>query len=102
MVEEVASLERQREAWLLQRPTLESPTEIYERLFGDLQADLFFLEHSESFSELQRQAWGVLEAEMNAYWPKIAAGIDEREVLNDPKWQIVRDAACHFLASFKE
>jgi len=101
VAKETASREFQKEAWLSGRPSTSSPGEIYNELFDDYNFDLFFQTYSNAFSPEQLTAWTGFKDELERYLPKIQRLLGEREVFEDPDWQVVRDAAASFVAAFE-
>ncbi len=71
LVDEISSREKQQKAWLLGKPTAESPIEMYE-LLDDWSADEIFDNfYAASFSLPQRSAWKVFRENMERFWPKV-------------------------------
>jgi hypothetical protein len=98
---EVSSREFQEEAWLSGRPSPSSPTELYNQLFDDFTFDLFFETYSKDFSPDQTRAWMEFKQGLEKFAKKFPDFPNERVVIDDPDWQLVREAASRFITAFE-
>ena len=99
---ETASREFQQEAWLSGRPSTSSPTEVYNLLFDAYTFDLFYETYSAGFTSEQSTAWREFKNQLEGYGNKYDEFPNERVVFDDPDWQLVRNAAAHFVAVFEQ
>jgi hypothetical protein len=99
---ETASRHFQQEAWLSGRPSTSSPTEIYNELFDDYSFDEFFKAHAERMTAQQKTAWLTFKDKLEKYLPKLQRGLNEREVFEDPDWELVRESAARFVEAFEQ
>jgi hypothetical protein len=97
----VASRDFQETTWLGGGgPEISSPTEMYNELFDDYTFDLFHETYSEGFTSEQSAAWDTFKTSMEKYGEEMPDNPDPRRVLDDPAWQVVREAAVQFVAAF--
>ena len=83
------------------RPCIWDPGELYCMLFDDFAFEPFMAEHANTFSEAQGSAGRSFLTALNAYRPEQFNELSASFVALDPEWQIVRDAANSFVASFE-
>jgi hypothetical protein len=96
----IASREYQEEAWFPNGRFVSSPVEVAEVLIDDYTWDLFYEAHGKSFTTVQTQCWNDLRSRLEHYYEKIPKHPDPRRVLNDPEWDLVRQAAERFVRAF--
>jgi hypothetical protein len=99
-VKDIASREFQEEAWFPGGKVVSSPDEIYLVLMEDSTPDLFFETYSKTFTQHQMQCWNELRSLLRCYYDKMPIHPDPRRVLDDPDWDLIRQAAKLFLAAF--
>jgi hypothetical protein len=97
----VASREFQEEAWFPGGKVVSSPEEAYLVLMEDSTADLFFETYGKTFTASQIQRWNELRSRLEQYYSKMPSHPDPRRVLDDPEWDLVRQAAKIFLGAFR-
>jgi hypothetical protein len=96
----IASREYQEKAWLSGGEIVSSPDEEYLTLMEDYTADLFVERYGKSFSTSQIQSWKEFKSRLQGYYQKTPKHPDPRHVLDDPEWDLVRQAATRFVRSF--
>jgi hypothetical protein len=99
---DIASKEFQEEAWPASGPRVSTPIEIYEVLIDNSWPDLFFEEYGKTFSNSQMQRWNEFRSQLDQYFDKLPPHPDFRLILDDPKWELVRQAAQRFVTAFSE
>jgi hypothetical protein len=102
---DIASKEFQEEAWPAWPaggPRVSTPDEIYEVLMDDSWPDLFFEEYGKTFSSGQMQCWNEFRSRLDQYFDKLPPHSDFRVILDDPEWDLVRQAAQRFVTAFSE
>jgi hypothetical protein len=99
---DIASKEYQERAWFPDSGLVSSPDEVYEVLMDDSWPELFFEEHGKNFTSKQMQYWNDFKSLLDHYFQKNPAQLDPRQVLDDPEWALVRQAAQKFVTAFSE
>jgi hypothetical protein len=89
----IASKEYQEKAWLRGGEIVSSPDEIYLTLMEDCTADLFIETYGKSFNSSQIESWNEFRSLLESYYHKVPTSPDPRRVLDDPEWDLVRQAA---------
>jgi hypothetical protein len=96
----IASREYQEVAWFPGAKVVSSPDEVYLVLMEDSTPDLFFETYGKTFTASQIQCWTELRSRLEQYYSKMPSHPDPRRVLDDPEWDLVRQAAKMFLGAF--
>jgi hypothetical protein len=102
---DIASKEFQEEAWPAWPaggPRVSTPSEICAVLMDDSCPDLFFEEYGKTFSRSQMQCWNEFRSQLDEYYDKLPPHADFRVILDDPEWELVRQAAQRFVTAFSE
>ena len=98
---DIASRARQEETWKAGGDLMSSPDEVYLALMEDCTADLFFETYGATLTEEQMQCWRDLKTRLTSYYDKMPLYPDPAQVLTDPEWELVRQAARRFLHVFQ-
>ncbi len=98
--QDIASRDFQEEAWFPGGKVVSSPDEIYQTLMEDSTTDLFFETYGKTFTTSQIQCWNELRSLLEQYYTKMPLRPDPRRVLDDPEWDLVRQAAKRFVRAF--
>jgi hypothetical protein len=96
----IASRAYQEETWRAGGNLVSAPDEAYLGLMEDCTADLFFEMYGKTLSEEQVQCWGDLKTRLTTYYDRMSLYPDPTQVLNDPEWALVRQAAGRFVQAF--
>ncbi len=99
-VRAIASKEYQEETWKAGGNLVSSPDEVYQALMEDCTADVFFETYGETLTEEQMQCWSDLKTRLTSYYDKMSLYPDPAQVLTDPEWEVVRQAARRFVRAF--
>lgn len=99
---DIASKEFQEEAWFPGGKIVLSPDEIYQMLMEGSLPDRFFAEYGKTFTSGQMQVWNDFRSLLERYYDKMPLRPDPRQVLDDPGWDLVRQAAQRFVVAFRE
>jgi hypothetical protein len=102
---DIASREFQEEAWPAWPAggkRVSTPIEIYEVLIDDSWPDLFFEDYGKTFSSSQMHCWNEFRTQLDQYYDKLPPHPDFRRMLDDPEWELVRQAAQRFVTAFSE
>jgi hypothetical protein len=100
--QDVASRDFQEEAWFPGGKVVSSPNEVYLTLMEDYTADLFFETYGKSFSSSQIRSWNEFRLQLQNYYDKMPRHPDRRVVLDDPEWELVRQAAERFVRALAD
>jgi hypothetical protein len=98
--QDIASREYQQEAWFTGGRFVSSPDEVYQILIVDQSFDNFFKEYGHSFAEEQTRSAKELRNTLERYYDGMPTKPNPLHVLNDPEWDLVRQAA-RFVLHFK-
>ena len=98
--QDIASREFQEEAWFPGGKVTSSPDEIYLTLMDDSTPDLFLESYGKTFTSGQVESWNELRSLLQQYYIKMPRHPDPRRVLDDPDWDLVRQAAKRFVQAF--
>jgi hypothetical protein len=96
----ISSREYQEVAWFPGAKVVSSPDEIYLVLMEDSTPDLFFETYGKTFATSQIQCWNELRSLLEDYYSRTPTHPDPRRVLDDPEWDLVRQAAKRFVRAF--
>ena len=96
-----ASRDYQKQNWFRTDIGVIWPDEVYYDLH-DLAFDLFFEMYSKDFTSDQMDAWNQFKDILEEYRKVMPSYPDAQTVFEDPKWQLVRDAAARFAAAFEQ
>jgi hypothetical protein len=99
-VHAIASRAYQEETWKAGGELVSSPDEVYQALMEDCTADLFFETYGKMLTEEQMQCWHDLKGQLTSYYDRMSLYPDPAQVLNDPAWEVVRQAAARFVVAF--
>jgi hypothetical protein len=69
-------------------------------LFEDCTFELFRETYGQNFTQEQQHAWRELKSIMERYYVELPKHPDPLQVLDDPQWELVRQAARNFLRAF--
>jgi hypothetical protein len=100
IVRTIASRARQERAWLGPRTEVNWVGDLCNALDEDL-FDLFFTTYSKEFAAEQLIAWKQFKREFDKYGSRLPDYPDPRTVIEDPEWQVVREAATRFARAFE-
>jgi len=98
--QDIASRDFQEEAWFPGGRVMSSPDEIYLALMDDTTPDLFLESYGKTFTSGQMESWNELRSLLQQYYIKMPRHPDPRRVLDDPDWDLVRQAAKRFVQAF--
>jgi hypothetical protein len=101
VAQQTASRDFQEQNWFRTDIGVVWPDEVYNDL-DDLAFDLFFEMYSKGFTPVQLTAWKEFETRLEDYEKKMPKYPDARVVLDDPQWQVVREAAAKFVVAFEQ
>lgn len=96
----IASRAYQAEAWKSGGKLVSSPDEVYQGLMEDCTPDLFFERYREILDDAQLQSWCELRSRLMQYYDRMPLHSEPDQVLNDPAWEVVRQAAGSFVLAF--
>jgi hypothetical protein len=100
--QDIASREFQEEAWFPGGKVVSSPDELYLVLMEDSTPDLFFETYGKTFTTSQMQCWNEFRSLLEQYYSKMPLHPDPRHVLDDPEWELVRQAAKRLVQAMSE
>jgi len=98
--QDISSRAFQEEAWKAEGNVASSPDEVYQVLMEDCTPDLFFETYGQTLTEEQTQCWGDLQSRLTSYYDRMSLYPDPAQVLTDPEWELVRQAAGRFVRAF--
>jgi hypothetical protein len=96
----IASRAHQEETWKAGGDLVSSPDEVYQALMEDCTADLFFETYGTTLTEEEMRCWRDLRTLLTSYYDKMSLYADPAQVLTDPEWELVRQAAGKFIQAF--
>ncbi len=97
----IGDAEHQRSRWLAPDAfAWERPEELIN-MWEDSLPELFMEEYGAALSREQADAATVLRDELNSYCDATPDNLDPRQVLADPRWDVVRSKARSFVAAFE-
>ena len=96
----IASRDYQKEERFPGGRGVSSPDEVYQLLIEDLTFDLFLQTHSHKLDIRQLQVANELRSILQEYYDNSPEHPDPKFVLDDPQWDLVRQAADRFVAAF--
>ena len=97
----IANREYQEKHWFREKKGVEWADEVFLRL-EDLAFDLFFQMYSHTFTTEQQSAWKEFKTTVDHYETKLPRYPDSQRIINDPEWQMVREAAARFVTAFQK
>jgi len=100
--QDISSRAFQEEAWKAEGNVASSPDEVYQVLMEDCTPDLFFETYGKTVTDGQVQCWNELRSRLERYYDKMPRYSDPAQVLNDPEWERVRQAAARFVQAFNQ
>ena len=92
----------QRRAWFGTGPEVSSPDDDFCAFFGDVAIEDFLERDDAGLTAKQREAGLHLVSLMRALARETPTHIDPAQLIDDPRWQRVREAAARFSASLSE
>jgi hypothetical protein len=101
-VRDIASREFQQEGWFPAGKVVSSPDEVYQVLIEDCTFDLFFQTYGSRFTEDQMRSANQLRSILQQYYDRMPKHPDPLQVLSDPQWDAVRQAAQKFVQAFSD
>jgi len=101
IVRAIASRKHQEEVWLGPRQEINWVGDLYDDLDEEF-FDGFFKRFSDRFTVEQTVAWTQFEQRFENYGRKLPSYPEPRTVIDDPDWQLVREAAARFVAAFEQ
>ena len=101
VAQQTASREYQEQNWFRTDIGVIWPDEVYNDL-DDLAFDRFFEMYSKDFTPEQLTAWEEFKTQLEKYEKGMPKYPDAHTVVNDPSWQVVREAAARFVAAFEQ
>ena len=99
---DIASRDFQEEAWFPGGKVVSTPDEVYQVLIEDFTFDLFFETYSQRYNAHQLQTAHELKSILQDHYDKLPRHPDPRLVLDDPNWDLVRQAADKFVRAFSD
>jgi hypothetical protein len=90
----------QAEAWKAGGNVVSSPDEVYQVFMEDCTPDLFFEIYGAALTDEQVRSWSDLKLRLTGYYDRMSLYPDPTQVLTDPEWELVRQAARRFVLSF--
>jgi hypothetical protein len=96
----IASRAHQEETWKAGGNLVSSPDEAFLGLMEDCTSELFFETYGKTLSQEQVQRWNDLKTRLESYYDRVPLYPEPMQVLNDPEWDLVRQAAGKFVQSF--
>jgi hypothetical protein len=101
VVVQISDGEYQRLSWFGKGEFISSPDELYSGLFDDAMIEEFLETYGEELTEDQNQAGKELVRQMSQYAALTPENLDPAEVIDDPRWQDIRELASSFLTAMK-
>ena len=98
----IASREFQEQAWFPGGSATSSPDELYQALMEDCTFDLFFQMYGQGLTGEQLRSSKELRSLLEEYYDKIPTAPNPKRVLDDPEWNLVRQAAAGFVRAFSD
>jgi hypothetical protein len=96
----IGDTEHQLSRWLAPDAfAWEGPEELIN-MWDDSLPQLFIEEYGAALSREQADAATALRDELNGYCDETMDNLDPRQVLADPRWDVVRSKARSFVAAF--
>ena len=96
-VRHIADKAYQERSWLGRGTEVDSPEEMFCRLFDDLDFEGFLKAEDVPLTADQRMRGRLLSYKMNDYASRTPKLLNATEVLKDPRWEEIRAAADGFL-----
>jgi hypothetical protein len=100
IVRAIASREHQEKVWLGPRPEIDWVGDLYNALDEEF-FEGFFKRYSDGFTPEQLIPWNEFKQRFENYGEKLPRYPDPQTVIDDPEWQVVREAAARFLRAFE-
>jgi len=101
VVNQISDLEYQRSSWFGKGESVSSPDELYNGLFDDSRIEEFLEAHAKHLTDDQRRTGLELVRKMNQYAPANVKYLDPATVIEDPRWDGVRQSAKSFVSALK-
>jgi hypothetical protein len=95
-VDGIADEAMQRRAWFGIGPEVSSPDEVFCQFFDDAAIEDFLKRSDTGLNDLQLQAGKYLTKLMRELSKQTAEHIDPSNLIDDPRWRKVREAAARF------
>lgn len=100
-VKDIASREFQQRTWFGKDEEVSSPDEIYNTLFDDVLFGDFLQSSDIGLTKSQREYGFALIDTLEEYSPDESQLPSPEVMIDDPKWQVARNAANTFLESLE-
>lgn len=94
----IADESLQRRSWFGLGPEVSSPDEEFNQLFGDAAIEEFLQRDDNGLNDLQAEAGRHLVKLMNDLLRQTPQHIEPDDLIDDPRWQRIREAAARFSA----
>jgi hypothetical protein len=94
----IADEDYQRRSWFGLGPEISSPDEEFNRLFGDAAIEAFLGRDDNGLNDLQAEAGRHLVKLMNDLSGQTPQHIEPADLIDDPRWKRIREAAGRFSA----
>jgi hypothetical protein len=98
VVRGLADKEMQQRAWFGIGPEVSSPDEVFNQFFGDAAIEEFLVRGDTGLNVVQIQAGRELLKLMKDLSDQTPDHIEPSDLLDDPRWERVREAATRFVA----
>jgi len=96
VVDGIADESLQRRAWFGIGPEISSPDEMFNQFFGDAAIEDFLKRSDTGLNDLQLEAGRYLTKLMRELSKQTAEHLDPANLIDDPRWRKVREAAARF------
>ena len=96
-VSAIADRDYQQRAWFESGPEVSSPVEMYCNLFDDFDYGNFLCSPQVGLTDEQKDLGTTLKEKMDAYSALIGDQPDPSDVIDDPRWDEIRQAAQRLL-----
>jgi hypothetical protein len=97
----ISSEEYQQETWFGKGEQISSPEELYCTLLEDFLFEDFLTAENNGLSEMQRSLGEDLKNKMNMFSDSINSYKNPTEIINNQKWEEIRQVALKFISSIE-
>ena len=97
-VDGIADESYQRRSWFGLGPEISSPDEEFNTFFGDAAIEEFLQRDDTGLNDLQIEAGRYLVKLMNDLARQTPEHIEPADLIDDPRWKRIREAAARFSA----
>jgi len=98
VVRAIANEDLQRRAWFGAGPEEDSPDEMLNQFFGDAAIEEFLVSKDNGLDNLQSQLGMNLLKLMKELSKQTPQHIEPSDLIDDPRWRKIREAAAQFSA----